>query len=117
MAFTSPVLHGVPIDMTCSWESNNDDKIVRWWYHQTNSVTSEVNFWTFEMNNSTIQTNNAESGFEGMFNFLSYSHVDGFHKVRLLSGTEDHLGVYRCTVTIASTDYQSTRKPLEIDRE
>ena len=107
--FISRVEVGSNVEMSCSWNSNNDNKSVVW--HRTSSDGEDTVFWRFEGDGQTVYLD--ERYDETFTNILQDSHTF-HHALQLNNANNTHEGIYWCEMIIAGKICTAQARSLDV---
>ena len=103
----NPAEIGSTVIMTCSWNSNSHDKVVKW-IHQRANQTQQNNILTFSILDGVVTTQSHQPDkVEGLIR----SNYSRGHQISIKLVTEEDRGRYWCTVTIAMETILSNNRP------
>ena len=104
---------GGDVQMTCSWERNDDFKVVK--YHRQrdrDAPTEEVKLWTFEGTGDSVDKNMPEPAYSGRIDEVFQHHYLTEHKILLRHIELDDESMYWCSVEFR--DGRVLRSPAEL---
>ena len=110
--FTSDIELGFTLEMTCSWESSNDEKTIQW-YRQSNMDKQYI--WTFAGNSTVATENAATDGFQHKFQHIPQTDYETFHKILLSNASQNDEWFYGCEIKISDIPmYDSLPRRLNV---
>ena len=100
------------LEMTCSWEANNDFKFVQWF--RDTYWLERARLWSVEINGSTPLTSKADASFSGKVDEIPGNYRQE-HRIVLRDVVGSDQGNYWCIVTIDHLSWHSTSQQLHVD--